>query len=60
MQVLGPPLGGFLAETTGGFLAPFLLAGLVAAAGAGLSVDVLRATRAGREPETSSGRAEQP
>lgn len=45
MQVLGPPLGGFLAETTGGFLLPFLLAGLVAAAGAGLSVDVLRATR---------------
>jgi predicted MFS family arabinose efflux permease len=44
-QVCGPPLGGFLAETTAGFLVPFLLAGVVAAAGAGLSVGVLRGTR---------------
>jgi MFS family permease len=43
-QLCGPPLGGFLAETAGGFLVPFLLAGLVAAAGAALGVDVLRAS----------------
>ncbi len=43
-QLCGPPLGGFLAETAGGFLVPFLLAGLVAAAGAALGVDVLHAT----------------
>ena len=49
-QLCGPPLAGFLAETAGGFLVPFLLAGLVAAVGAGLSVDVLRAT-ARRRPE---------
>ena len=47
-QLCGPPLGGLLAETAGGFLVPFLLAGLVAAAGAGLSVDVLRATSSRR------------
>jgi len=46
-QVCGPPLGGFLAETAGGFLLPFLLAGAVAAAGAGLSLGVLRGTRRG-------------
>ncbi|PWW24385.1 putative MFS family arabinose efflux permease [Geodermatophilus normandii] len=46
-QLCGPPLGGWLAETSGGFLVPFLLAGLVAALGAVLSVDVLRATAAG-------------
>jgi predicted MFS family arabinose efflux permease len=50
MQLFGPPLGGFLAETTGGFLVPFLLGGAVAAAGAGLSFDVLRATRARDQP----------
>ena len=44
----GPPLGGFLAETTGGFLVPFLLGDIVAAAGAGLSIDVLRAGRSRR------------
>jgi predicted MFS family arabinose efflux permease len=49
MQLLGPPLGGFLAETTGAFLLPFLLAGLVAAGGAAMSIDVLRATRV-RQP----------
>ncbi|MGY1728560.1 MFS transporter [Geodermatophilus sp. SYSU D01062] len=48
-QLAGPPLGGWLAETTGGFLVPFLLAGLVAAAGAGLSVDVVRAARRRRD-----------
>ncbi|MGY1832395.1 MFS transporter [Geodermatophilus sp. SYSU D01180] len=48
-QLAGPPLGGWLAETTGGFLVPFLLAGLVAAAGAGLSVDVVRAPRRRRD-----------
>ncbi|MCW2697059.1 MAG: putative arabinose efflux permease, family [Modestobacter sp.] len=42
-QVAGPPLGGFLAEATAGFLLPFLLAGVAAAAGAGVSLDVLRA-----------------
>lgn len=41
-QLCGPPLGGSLAEATGGFLLPFLLAGLVAGAGAALSLDVLR------------------
>ncbi|GAB3309458.1 YbfB/YjiJ family MFS transporter [Geodermatophilus aquaeductus] len=46
-QLCGPPLGGLLAETSGSFLVPFLLAGLVAAVGAALSVDVLRATAAG-------------
>ncbi len=50
MQLFGPPVGGFLAEAAGAFLLPFLLAGVVAAAGAGLSVDVLRATRRSREP----------
>ncbi|MGY1779660.1 MFS transporter [Geodermatophilus sp. SYSU D01036] len=48
-QLAGPPLGGWLAETTGGFLVPFLLAGLVAAAGAGLSVDVVRTSRRRRD-----------
>jgi MFS family permease len=43
-QLCGPPLGGFLAETAGGFLVPFLLAGFVAAVGAALSLDVLRTT----------------
>ena len=41
-QLCGPPLGGVLAEATGGFLLPFLVAAAVAAAGAVLSVDVLR------------------
>ena len=50
MQLFGPPLGGYLAETTGAFLVPFLLGGLVAAAGAAMSVDVLRAARTSREP----------
>jgi MFS family permease len=49
-QLAGPPLGGFLAETAGGFVVPFLLAGLVAAVGAGLSLDVLRATTPRRRP----------
>ncbi|HZG93878.1 MAG TPA: MFS transporter, partial [Mycobacteriales bacterium] len=48
-QLCGPPLGGFLAQATGGFLAAFVLAAAVAAAGAALNVGVLRATRA-REP----------
>jgi predicted MFS family arabinose efflux permease len=48
-QLCGPPLGGFLAQATGGFLAAFVLAAAVAAAGAALHVGVLRATRA-REP----------
>jgi predicted MFS family arabinose efflux permease len=42
-QLCGPPLGGFLAEETGSFVPAFLLAGGVAAAGAVLSVPVLRA-----------------
>ncbi|WP_448613326.1 MFS transporter [Modestobacter sp. URMC 112] len=50
MQLFGPPLGGYLAETTGAFLVPFLLGGVVAAAGAAMSVDVLRAARTSREP----------
>ncbi len=49
-QLAGPPLGGFLAETAGGFVVPFLLAGLVAAVGAGLSLDVLRAATPRRRP----------
>lgn len=48
-QLCGPPLGGFLAETTGEFLVPFLLAGLVAAIGAGVSLDVLRASATRRQ-----------
>jgi predicted MFS family arabinose efflux permease len=48
-QLCGPPLGGVLAESTGSFLVPFLLAAGVAAAGAALSVPVLRATRVRRE-----------
>ncbi|WP_336026305.1 MFS transporter [Geodermatophilus sp. FMUSA9-8] len=44
-QLAGPPLGGWLAETAGGFLLPFVLAGAVAAAGAALSVDVVRRPR---------------
>ena len=48
-QLCGPPLGGILAETTGGFLVPFLLAGLVAAIGAGVSLDVLRASATRRQ-----------
>lgn len=48
-QLCGPPLGGFLAETTGGFLVAFLLAGLVAVIGAGVSLDVLRATSTRRQ-----------
>ena len=48
-QLCGPPLGGVLAQATGGFLAAFVLAAAVAAAGAALNVGVLRATRA-REP----------
>jgi predicted MFS family arabinose efflux permease len=48
-QLCGPPLGGFLAEAAGGFVVPFLLAGIAAAAGAGLSLDVLRATGTRRE-----------
>jgi predicted MFS family arabinose efflux permease len=42
-QLCGPPLGGVLAESTGSFLLPFVLAAAVAAVGAGLSIDVLRA-----------------
>ena len=50
-QLCGPPVGGFLAETAGGFLLPFLLAGVVAAGGAGLSLDVLRAAGRRRGPD---------
>lgn len=50
-QLCGPPLGGFLAETTGGFLVPFLLAAVMAVVGAGLSLDVLRATTPRRRPD---------
>jgi predicted MFS family arabinose efflux permease len=45
-QLCGPPLGGVLAESTGSFLMPFVLAAAVAAVGAALSVDVLRAAPA--------------
>ncbi len=58
-QVAGPPLGGFLAEAAGGFLLPFLLAGAVAAAGGGASLDVLRSADtppAGQIGGRSSGR----
>ena len=41
-QLCGPPVGGWLAETTGSFVAPFLLAAAVALGGAGLSLLVPR------------------
>ncbi len=50
-QLCGPRLGGFLAETTGGFLVPFLLAGMVAAVGAGVSLAVCRATTMRCQPD---------
>lgn len=42
-QLCGPPVGGALAEATGSFGLPFLVAAAVALAGAGASVLVLRA-----------------
>jgi MFS family permease len=42
-QLCGPPLGGLLAESTGTFTVPFVLAAAVAALGAALSVSVVRA-----------------
>ena len=42
-QLCGPPLGGVLAEATGSFVVPFVLAAAVAAAGAAASVQVVRA-----------------
>jgi MFS family permease len=42
-QLCGPPLGGLLAESTGSFTVPFVLAAAVAALGAALSVSVVRA-----------------
>ncbi len=42
-QLCGPPLGGVLAESTGSFTVPFLLAAAVAGLGAVLSVSVVRA-----------------
>jgi len=42
-QLCGPQLGGWLAETTGSFTPAFLLAAVVALAGAVLSVSVVRA-----------------
>ena len=56
-QLCGPPLGGFLAEATGGFLVPFLLAAAVAVVGAGLSLDVLRATTTHRRPPGAPSRS---
>jgi predicted MFS family arabinose efflux permease len=47
-QLCGPPLGGWLAEETGSFHAPFLLAGAVALAGAALSLLVPQRTAAPR------------
>ena len=44
-QVFGPPLGGWLAETTGSFVVPFLVAAAVALTGAALSLAVVRASR---------------
>jgi len=44
-QLCGPPLGGVLAESTGSFLVPFLLAVVVALIGAAVSIPVVRATR---------------
>jgi predicted MFS family arabinose efflux permease len=41
-QLCGPPLGGWLAESTGSFTVPFVLAAVVAAGGAVLSVGVVR------------------
>ena len=42
-QLCGPPLGGLLAESTGTFTVPFVLAAATAALGAALSVSVVRA-----------------
>lgn len=42
-QLCGPPLGGFLAEATGTFTVPFVLAAAVALAGAAASLSVVRA-----------------
>ncbi|MCW2714536.1 MAG: putative arabinose efflux permease, family [Frankiales bacterium] len=50
-QVLGPPLGGWLAETTGSFVVPFLVGAAVAGVGAVLSLGVVRASR---KPESRS------
>lgn len=47
-QLCGPPLGGLLAESTGSFTVPFVLAAAVAALGAALSVSVVRAPAAPR------------
>ena len=51
-QVFGPPLGGWLAETTGSFVTPFLVAAGVAVTGAALSLGVMRAS--GRENPSHS------
>ena len=42
-QLCGPPLGGVLAESTGTFTVPFLVAAVVALGGAAASVPVVRA-----------------
>jgi MFS family permease len=42
-QLCGPPLGGLLAESTGSFTVPFVLAAAIAALGAASSVSVVRA-----------------
>lgn len=42
-QLAGPPLGGWLAETTGSFTLPFLIAGAVALSGSAASLLVVRA-----------------
>jgi MFS family permease len=42
-QLCGPPLGGLLAESTGSFAVPFVLAAAVAALGVPMSLSVVRA-----------------
>ncbi len=54
-QLCGPPLGGWLAESTGSFTVPFVLAALVAAGGAVLSVSVGSVVRASPSGGSRSG-----
>ncbi|MDP9435614.1 MAG: MFS transporter [Actinomycetota bacterium] len=54
-QLCGPPLGGVLAESTGSFTVPFVLAALAAAGGAGLSLLVPRGVTTAATPRPSGG-----
>jgi predicted MFS family arabinose efflux permease len=56
-QLCGTPLAGFLAEATGGFLVPFLLASAMAVVGAILSVDVMRTSEPSKQARVGDGHA---